>query len=212
MILALPKGRNLKIALQAFRAAGLPLDRVPGGLEEGDRRLRVDLPDAGFQILLLKDWDVPLYVEYGIADVGIVGSDVLAEVGGDVLVPARFTDGRCRLSLVGRNELPAPGAQVRLASKFTNIAHQVVADEPWNAEILKLFGSVELGPLLELSEVALDIVQTGRTLKENHLRELKVVREVAPLLLVHRAAFQRHRERINDLVDAFEAAGVVDLD
>lgn len=212
MILALPKGRNLEIALHAFRAAGLPLDGVPGGLVNGDRRLRVDLPEAGFQILLLKDWDVPLYVEYGIADLGIVGSDVLAEVGGDVLVPARFTEGRCRLSLIGNQGLPQPGAQVRLASKFTNIARQVVAEEPWNAEILKLFGSVELGPLLELAEVALDIVQTGRTLEENHLQELKVVREVAPILLVHRAAFQQHRDRINDLVDRLESAGVVDLD
>lgn len=207
MILALPKGRNLEIALDAFRAAGLPLE----GVETGDRRLRIDLPEVGFQILLLKDWDVPLYVEYGIADLGIVGSDVLAEVGGDVLVPARFTAGRCRLSLIGKQGLPEPGAQVRLATKFTHIARQVVMGEAWNAEILKLFGSVELGPLLELAEVALDIVQTGRTLQENHLLELKVVREVAPLLLVHRAAFQRHRDRINELVDRFEDAGVVDL-
>lgn len=210
MILALPKGRNLEVALDAFCAAGLPLDGDEG-LTKADRRLRIDLPEAGFQILLLKDWDVPLYVEYGIADMGVVGSDVLAEVGGDVLVPARFKEGRCRLSLIGNKGLPAPGAQVRLASKFTRIAREVVADEPWNAEILKLFGSVELGPLLELAEVALDIVQTGRTLEENGLQELKVVREVAPILLVHRAAYQRHRDRINDLVDRFESAGVVDL-
>lgn len=204
--LALPKGRNLKTALEAFRAADWPL----GSLAEKDRRLRIPLPEVNAEALLLKDWDVPLYVEYGIADVGVVGSDVLEEVGGDVLVPARFTEGRSRLSLIGKAALPAAGSQVRLASKFPNIARAVVAKEPWSAEILKLWGSVELGPLLDLSEVALDIVQTGRTLKENNLVELKPVREVAPILIVNRAAYQEHRQALNDLLRRMESAGVVD--
>ena len=153
---------------------------------------------------------MPLYVEYGIADIGVVGSDVLEEVGGDVLVPARFTEGRSRLSLIGKRELPRAGDQVRLASKFPNIARAVVATKPWSAEILKLWGSVELGPLLDLSEVALDIVQTGQTLKENHLVELETVREVAPILIVNRAAYQNHRGVLNDLLRRMEAAGVVE--
>lgn len=204
--LALPKGRNLKTALEAFRQADWPLD----GLEKGDRRLKIPLPDIDGEALLLKDWDVPLYVEYGIADIGVVGSDVLEEVGGDVLVPARFTEGRSRMSLIGKRELPKPGQQVRLASKFPNIARAVVAQETWSAEILKLWGSVELGPLLELSEVALDIVQTGRTLKENHLVELKTVREIAPILIVNRAAYQNHRATLNQLLRRLEEAGVVE--
>ena len=204
--LALPKGRNLKTALEAFRAADWPLD----ALEQGDRRLKIPLPEIDGEALLLKDWDVPLYVEYGIADMGVVGSDVLEEVGGDVLVPARFTEGRSRMSLIGKGELPKPGQQVRLASKFPNIARSVVAGEAWNAEILKLWGSVELGPLLELSEVALDIVQTGRTLKENHLVELKPVREIAPILIVNRSAYQKHRQTLNQLLRRMEEAGVVE--
>lgn len=204
--LAMPKGRNLSVALEAFRRADWPLE----ALEGGDRRLSIEIPELGLEVLLLKDWDVPLYVEYGVADFGVVGSDVLEEVGGDVLVPTRFVEGRSRLSLIGRSELPRPGDQVRLASKFPNIARAVVDQKPWSAEVLKLWGSVELAPLLDLAEVALDIVQTGRTLKENHLLELEVVREVAPILIVNRSAYQSHRQALNDLVQRLEACGAVE--
>lgn len=204
--LALPKGRNLDAALDAFRAADWPLD----ALEGGDRRLRIPIRND-LEVLLLKDWDVPTYVEYGIADFGVVGSDVLEEVGGDLLVPARFVHGRSRLSLIGKTSLPNPGDQVRLASKFPNIARRVVAEKSWSAEVLKLWGSVELAPLLDLAEVALDIVQTGRTLKENHLVELEPgVREVAPILVVNRSAWQSHRRTLVDLVQRLERAEVVE--
>ncbi|MEM1177937.1 MAG: ATP phosphoribosyltransferase [Acidobacteriota bacterium] len=206
--LALPKGRNLKAARAAFEAAGWPLTC----LDTDDRRLQFIDPELELEVLLLKDWDVPLYVEYGIADIGVVGSDVLEEVGGDVLVPARFTEGRSRMSLIGPagTDLPRAGSQVRVVSKFPEIARAVVAGKPWDAEVLKLWGSVELGPLLDLAELALDIVQTGRTLKENHLVELEVVREIAPILIVNRAAFHKHRDRLNGLARSLEAAGVVE--
>ena len=208
MRLALPKGRNLVAARAAFEAAGWPLTC----LDTEDRRLQFRDPDLDLEVLLLKDWDVPLYVEYGIADVGVVGSDVLEEVGGDVLVPARFTEGHSRMSLIGKKDrgLPRPGQQVRVASKFPGIARAVVADKPWNAEILKLWGSVELAPLLDLAELALDIVQTGRTLKENHLVELEVVRHLAPILIVNRAAYHKLRGRLNGLARDLEKAGVVE--
>ncbi len=205
--LALPKGRNLKIALAAFRAAGMGLD----GLTPGDRRLKAAFPDDGLETLLLKDWDVPLYVEYGIADCGVVGSDVLEEVDGDLLIPARLADGRCRMSLIGRpGAMPGPGEQVRLASKYPRTARRVLADRSWGAEVLKLSGSVELAPLLDLAEVALDIVQTGRTLRDNGLVELEVVREVRPCLVVNRSAYQLHRPELNRWLDRFEEAEVVE--
>ena len=208
MRLALPKGRNLVAARAAFEAAGWPLTC----LDTEDRRLQFRDPELDLEVLLLKDWDVPLYVEYGIADVGVVGSDVLEEVGGDVLVPARFTEGHSRMSLIGKKDrgMPRPGQQVRVASKFPGIARAVVADKPWNAEILKLWGSVELAPLLDLAELALDIVQTGRTLKENHLVELEVVRHLAPILIVNRAAYHKLRGRLNGLARDLEKAGVVE--
>ena len=205
--LALPKGRNLKIALAAFRAAGIGLD----GLEVKDRRLRIEFPDDGLEVLLLKDWDLPLYVQYGIADCGVVGSDVLEEVDGDLLIPARFGDGHCRMSLIGRDSaMPGPGEQVRLVSKYPLTARKMLAGKSWGAEVLKLNGSVELGPLLDLAEVALDIVQTGRTLRENHLVELEVVRHIQPCLVVNRSAYQLHRGELNRWLDRFEAAGVVE--
>ncbi len=205
--LALPKGRNLAIALAAFRAAGVALE----GLEKGDRRLRIEFPEDDLEVLLLKDWDLPLYVEYGIADCGVVGSDVLEEVGGDLLIPARFSDGHCRMSLIGcEGAMPEAGEQVRLASKYPLTARRVIADRPWGAEVLKLNGSVELGPLLDLAEVALDIVQTGRTLRDNGLVELEAVRAVKPCLVVNRSAYQLHRAELNRWLHRFEAAEVVE--
>jgi ATP phosphoribosyltransferase len=206
--LALPKGRSLAPALAAFRAAGLPL----AGVDGASRRLRFELPgegEDGVEVLLLKDWDLPLYVEHGVADCGVVGSDVLGELDGDLLAPARLAAGRCRMSLIGRRGLPAPGGQVRLATKYPATARRLVAARPWSAEIVPLSGSVELAPVLDLAEIALDIVESGRTLAENRLSELEVVAEVAPCLVVNRAAYQRHRPLWNRWLGRLEAAEMV---
>lgn len=203
--LALPKGRNLEVALAAFRAAGLL-----SGLDLASRSLRLQLPDDGIEVLSLKDWDIPVYVEHGVADVGIVGSDVLAEMGGDLLVPVRLLEGRARMSFIGRaSELPAPGSQVRLATKYPNTARRALDGRAWGAEIVELSGSIELAPILELAEVALDIVQTGRTLVENDLVEIETVAEVAACLVVNRASYQRHRAVLNDWIGRLERAEVV---
>ena len=205
---ALPKGRNLAATLAAFRVAGFSMAELEG---ERNRRLHVKYRQEGLEVLLLKDWDLPLYVEHGIADCGVVGSDVLEEVGGDLLVPARLRQGRCRLSFIGRRrELPQPGEQVRLASKYPNTARRVLETQSWGAEVFKLSGSVELAPLLDLAELALDIVQTGRTLRENGLTEIDVVREVAPCLVVNRSAYQQHRDELNRWLDRFEEAEVME--
>ena len=205
--LALPKGRNLDAALAAFRAAGIGLS----GLDAAGRSLRTTLSEEGIEVLSLKDWDLPLYVSHGVADCGIVGSDVLEEVDGDLLVPVRLRKGRSRMSLIGRSvdSLPKAGGQVRLATKYPNTARRVVAKRPWGAEIVKLSGSIELAPVLRLAELALDIVQTGRTLAENHLVEIETVAEVAACLVVNRASFQRHRALLNNWIGRLEAAEVV---
>ena len=202
--LALPKGRNLEVTLAAFRAAGL-LD----GWDGSGRGLITRLPEDGIEVLSLKDWDLPLYVEHGVADCGVVGSDVLSEVDGDLLVPLRLTAGRARLSFIGRDHaMPEPGGQVRLATKYPSTARRIVADRPWGAEIVPLSGSIELAPLLSLAELALDIVQTGRTLAENGLVEIESVAEVAACLVVNRASYQRHRSVLNDWIRRLEAAEV----
>ena len=102
------------------------------------------------------------------------------------------------------------GRQIRLATKYPATARSVVRERPWGAEIFRLAGSVELAPLLDLADLALDIVQSGRTIRDNDLTELEVVREVAPCLVVNRGAYQLHREELNRLLDRFEAMGVVD--
>ena len=168
--LALGKGRNLAVALDGFRRAGLELSELDGPR----RRLILPAPEDGLEVLLLKDADVPLYVTYGTADLGVVGSDLLSEADGDLLVPARFRAGRSRMSLIGREgALPRPGSQVRLATKYPRTARRIVAPRPWGAEILELSGSVELAPLLDLAELALDIVQTGRTLLRERPRRAR---------------------------------------
>jgi ATP phosphoribosyltransferase len=203
---ALPKGRNLETALAAFRAAGIPLN----GFDAAGRSLRVQIPETGIEVLSLKDWDLPLYVGHGIADCGIVGSDVLEEIDGDLLVPVRFREGRSRMSLIGRGPgLPAAGTQVRLATKYPNTARRIVAGRAWGAEILKLSGSIELAPVLRLAELAIDIVQTGRTLVENGLVEIETLAEVTPCLVVNRASYQRHRALLNEWIGRLEAAEVV---
>lgn len=209
--LALGKGKNLAPVTAALRGAGLALNGFGDGVDgAGERRLRVGLPEDGVELLLLKEWDLPLYVEYGVADCGFVGSDVLAEVGGELLTPLRLAAGGCRMSLIGRagSALPPAGGQVRLATKYPATARRLVAERPWGAEIVRLSGSIELAPLLDLAELALDIVQTGRTLADNHLVELEVVRQVAPCFVVNRASFHQHRATLNDLIGRLEAAGV----
>lgn len=199
--LALPKGRNLAPALAALRRAGIALD----GLDPEGRRLRQRFPDEGLEVLLLKDWDLPVYVEYGIADWGVVGTDVLAETEADLLRPLTLTEGRSRLSLIGSaGAMPRPGSQVRLATKYVVSTHRYLTNAPFAAEVMRLAGSVELAPLLDLADVAVDIVQTGRTIQEHGLVELETIEPVAPCVVVNRAAYQEHRERINTWLRAME--------
>ncbi len=201
--LALPKGRNLGPALAALRAADLGLD----GFD--DTLLRQKL-ESGIEVFLLKDWDVPLYVEYGIADCGVVGTDVLEEVQADLLTPLRLIDGRSRFSLIGvQTALPEPGRQIRVATKYPKWSKRLLASRPWGTEIFKLSGSVELGPLLDLAELAVDIVQTGGTIRAHGLTELEILAEVAPCIVINRASYQRLRGPLGDLLQRLEGAGVV---
>jgi ATP phosphoribosyltransferase len=203
--LALPKGRNLAPSLAAFRAAGIALRDFDA---EG-RRLRQRFPDEGLEVLLLKDWDLPVYVEYGVADWGVVGSDVLGETGADLLRPVALAAGRSRLSLVGLpGAMPAPGSQVRLATKYVVGAHRYLSGAPFSAEVMRLAGSVELAPLLDLADVAVDIVQSGRTIREHGLVELEAIEPVAPCVVVNRAAYLEHRHRINEWLAAMERVEV----
>ncbi len=204
--LALPKGRSLGVARAALERSGLDL----AGLDADPRRLSHRLPGAALEVLLLKDRDLPLYVERGVADCGVVGRDVLDEVDGDLLVPLELAEGRCRLSLIAPAGRPAPrpGEQARIATKYPKSAARYLDTQAWSAELIELSGSIELAPLLGLADFAIDIVQTGATLAAHGLVEIERVREIAPCLVVHRAAWQTLRAEIGELVARLEAAGV----
>ncbi len=211
--LALPKGRNLDAALRAFGAAGFALGGSEGGagvVAIDDRRLRRSYPELGLETLLLKDRDLPIWVERGVADCGVVGRDVLDEADRDLLVPVELAAGRCRLALIGPRGAapPAAGAQLRLATKYPRAAARWLAHKAWSAEILELSGSIELAPVLGLADLILDIVQTGATLAAHDLVELETVAEIAPCFVVQRAAWQVKRPEILNLIERLEGAGV----
>ncbi len=206
---ACPKGRTRETTHAALAAAGL--DVAP--LRSDGRALTTRLvhSEGDVEVLALKDWDLPLYVERGVADCGVVRSDVLGEVDGDLLVPVRLLGSRCRFSLIGRAERgvePRPGSQVRLATKYPKTARRLLASRSWSVEILPLSGSVELAPVLDLADFALDIVETGGTIAANGLVEIEVLEAVEPCFVVQRAAYQTHRARLNVWFARMEAAGV----
>ena len=200
----LPKGRNLDPSRASLAAAGLNLD----GLDSS--RLRQRFPDQDVlgtpvEVLLLKDWDLPLYVEHGIVDCAIVGSDVLEETQPDVFRPLQLKHGRSRLSLIAETpELPKRSGQLRAATRYPAWAARLLAKRNLHVEVIHLTSSIELGPLLDLTDVAVDIVQTGTTLRTHDLHEVEVLAAVAPTFVVNRASFHAHRRRLSGLLGALE--------
>ncbi len=200
----LPKGRNLGPARSALTAAGVNLD----GMDS--KRLRQTFRDqellgVDLEVLLLKDWDLPLYVEHGIVDCAVIGSDVLEETEPDIFQPFQLAAGRSRLSLIGEApELPRQSGQLRAATRYPAWAARLLAERQLHVEVIELTSSVELGPLLDLTDVAVDIVQTGGTLEAHALYEIDVLAEVAPTFVANRASFHAHRRLLGRLLRALE--------
>lgn len=206
---AVPKGRLASVVRQAFETTGIEWQEETH--EAKDRGLRLRSRDGSLELLWLKDRDLPVYVERGVAHCGIVGRDVVEEVDGELLIPAEFRAGQCRFCLIAPREMPppSPGQQVRLATKYPRLAARWLEQKPFAAEIVELSGSVELAPVLGLSDYALDIVETGATLRAHQLVELETVLEVRPCFVVHRAAWQLLREELLGWIKRFESAGVL---
>ena len=194
--LALPKGRVLDESVALFAKAGVDLSVV----KDGSRRLVFDAPEA--RVFVVRDADVPTYVERGAADLGIVGGDVLDEQGHDLYEPLDLGIGRCRLSVAE----PMDGVRVsdelplRYATKFPNLTRRYLEDRGLFAEVIKLSGSIELGPLTGLSDRIVDLVSSGETLRQNRLREIEVIMEVSARLVVNRATFRLRRQAIDSLL------------
>ena len=200
--IALPKGALLKDSIELFKKAGLDFSLF---LDKSNRQLQISDPTNTAKALLVRAQDVPVYVEYGQAQIGIVGYDVLREKQPDV---ANLTDlkfGYCRMSVAvpqsspyrRSQELPPHG---RVASKFVNCAQEHFRQLDLPVEIVPLYGSVELGPITGMSEAIVDLVSTGKTLKENGLIEIDVLYESTARLVAHPLSYRLNRDNLDDLV------------
>ncbi|MEY8386596.1 ATP phosphoribosyltransferase [Oscillospiraceae bacterium 38-13] len=194
---ALPKGRlgDRVYNLLAGVGYGCPEDY------NESRKLVVENPAAGIRYFLVKPSDVAIYVEHGAADIGIVGKDILEESGADVYELLDTGLGKCRMCVAGSEDFTgAPGRSLRVATKFVNIAKAYYAAQGRDIDIIKLNGSIELAPLLGLSDVIVDIVETGTTLRENHLKVLEEFMPISARFIANRASFQFKRREIETLL------------
>ena len=200
LTIAFPKGRIAQ-PLARF-LAGPPLSIVPFS----GRNLVVDVEERGLRFLLLKDGDIPTYVRRGAAELGIAGSDVLSETECDLPRPLEFPFGRCRLSLLSPASASAvpDGRAVRVATKYVRLTRDFFDQKGMAADIVPLSGSVEIAPRMKLADLVADLVDTGETMRANGLVEVEKICDVAPHLIVSRAALARRRREVFDLLEVFE--------
>lgn len=201
MRVALSKGKLLAGTEALFRRAALPFPESEG------RRLVVDL--NGLSFLFVKDADVPTYVEYGAADCGIAGRDVLLESGSDVYQPLDLGFGGCRLVVARPLGSPtgyAGASTVRVATKYPKVAAAHFQGKGISVEIVRLAGSVELAPGLGLADCIVDVVETGRTLQENGLEVVEEIAASSARLIVNRASFHARREEVSRLLLRLQGA------
>jgi ATP phosphoribosyltransferase len=205
LVFAVPKGRILEPLSQMLSTAGFD----GGVLLRRDRKLvREDRQhDVGF--LLLKPDDVPTYVEYGAADVGVVGRDVLLERSDELYVPVELGIGRCRMVVAGpKDGPPAPRRDrtLRVATKYPSVAAQHFFAQGRPVEIIFVQGSVELAPLTGMTDVIVDLVESGETLRRNGLHELEHVRDISSVVIANRVGLKLKRERLGPLLQALSEA------
>jgi len=196
--IALPKGRLGDKAYEAFAAAGYA---CPGFSEE-NRKLIHENTDAGIRFFLVKPSDVAIYVEHGAADAGVVGKDILLETEPDVYELIDLKIGKCRLAVAALNNYTEnKGAVLRVATKFMRIAQKFYASRSREAEIIKLNGSIELAPILGLSDVIVDIVESGNTLRENDLKEIETITQISARFIANRSSFIFKSDALTALAD-----------
>jgi len=199
--IALSKGKLLSGTEALFRRCALPFPM-------GDSRRLVVLA-RNIRFLFVKDADVPTYVEYGVADCGIAGRDVLLESGSDVLEPVDLGFGRCRLVVAapsGSGFAPDRVSSARVATKYPRVATAHFLGRGLAVEVVKLAGSVEIAPGLGLADCIVDVVETGRTLLENGLEVIETVAESSARLIVNRAGFHARRDEVQQLIKTLQGA------
>ncbi len=198
LTIAVPKGRVLRAVAPLLARAGAD----PVSLQSDDRSLVRDMPGAGLRFLLLKPDDVPTYVDYGAADLGVCGRDVLLERPVDLYQPLDLEVGRCRMIVAGLTGKPAPTGVPRVGTKYPRIASEYFAKKGVQAEVITLHGSVELAPVVGLSDLIVDIVETGTTLAQNGLEEREEIVRISSVLVANRAAYKLRAARVRSFIEA----------
>lgn len=200
LMLALPKGRLADQTLALFGAAGLPLPEGNAG-----RKLILASSDGAMRYIMAKPGDVPTFVEYGAADLGVCGLDTLRESRRHVYEPLLLPFGYCRLSLAAPANRPDTplryASQPRVVTKYPNLTADFFRARGVNAEIITLHGSVELGPLVGLADLIVDLVETGNTLRANGLVETRTIMEIQAVLIVNRAAYHLKRSAVESVIE-----------
>lgn len=202
---ALPKGRIMEDSMALFAKVGVTCAEM----DEPGRKLVFENPADKYRFMAVRSQDVPTYVEYGCADLGVVGKDTLLEQDKDLYEPLDLQFGYCRLVVAEPKALrqeddPAGWSNIRVATKYPNVTERFFAGKGIQVEVIKLYGSIELAPLVGLSERIVDLVSTGGTLRENGLVEVETIAEITSRLIVNRASLKTKHKRITALIEGLE--------
>jgi len=206
--LALSKGRIFDETLPLLKAAGIEVSEDP----EKSRKLIIGTNQPNVRVVLVRATDVPTYVQYGGADLGVTGKDTLIEHGGAGLYqPLDLQIAKCRMSVAVRDAFDyesavKQGSRIRVATKFTRIASEHFATKGVHVDLIKLYGSMELAPLTGLADAIVDLVSTGSTLRANHLVEVEEIMKISSRLVVNQASLKLKRDPIRAIIDAFASA------
>ena len=199
LTIALTKGRILKQTLPLLQAAGLaPVEDIASS-----RKLIFNTEHANVRVVILRGSDVPTYVRHGAADIGVVGKDMLLEFGAQGLYePLDLGIAPCRLMTAGFSGRENTRTRIRVASKFVNIARRHYSSKGIQADIIKLYGAMELAPLMDLADEIVDIVDTGNTLRANGMSPLEHIADISTRLVVNKAAMRTRHDAIQEVIEA----------
>jgi ATP phosphoribosyltransferase len=211
LTLALAKGRTFDETLPLLARAGI----APAEDPETSRKLIIDSNRPDLRFLIVRSADVPTYVQYGAADLGVAGKDVLLEHGGDGLYqPLDLGIGRCTMVVAARRDFDYAGAvrrgaRLKIASKYVTTAREHFGRKGMHVDLIRLYGSMELAPLMGLADAIVDLVSTGNTLKANDLVVVEEIRPISARLIVNPAALKLKRDQVQPLIEAIAAAAAV---
>ena len=200
LILALPKGRVYEDVLPILKGSNFELTDDP----KKTRKLVLDTKNKKVKILLVRGWDVPAYVTSGAAHLGIVGKDILIEKESEEFIELKDLEiGKCRLSLAGKKDLLIGSSRMKVATKYPKSSIKFMESIGIQSEIIYLHGAQEIAPIMGLSDAIIDLVESGKTLKENGLHEIQVIRDISTRLIANKAALKTKSALIQELIKVF---------